>query len=97
MTRLPGDRPAAAPGDLEAALRALLPTEPPAGTGSAVERAAEAGRWEVWQQLADVLAVDLPHPDDVPIPYTLTAPSCPRRDASVARLRRLLAGQRECT
>ncbi|WP_433406916.1 hypothetical protein [Streptomyces sp. CA-146814] len=78
--------------ELEAALRRLLPTEPPTSTGTPVEVAVAAARWEVWQQVALVLDVDLPYVvpvDEEPVPYALTDRA--HALAAASRLRRLLA------
>ena len=72
--------------DQEQALRLLLPTEDI--TDPAVR--------EVWQQIADVLGVQVPYVrpvDEEPIPYLLAEPSY-YAAASSARLRRLLAPSR---
>ncbi|MFJ8844305.1 hypothetical protein ACIRFF_15535 [Streptomyces cyaneofuscatus] len=77
--------------ELEAALRRLLPTEPPATTGTPVEVAVAAARWEVWQQVALVLDETLPYVvplDEEPVPYELTGLA--EIPAAVARLRGLL-------
>ncbi|MET9096193.1 hypothetical protein ABZX72_29360 [Streptomyces cyaneofuscatus] len=78
--------------ELEGALRRLLPTEPPATTGTPEEVAAAAARWEVWQQVALVLDVDLPYVvplDEEPVPYELTEQG--HVLAASSRLRHLLA------
>ncbi|MCR8946593.1 hypothetical protein NW249_31310 [Streptomyces sp. OUCMDZ-4982] len=76
---------------LESALLRLLPMAPPATTGARDEVAAEAGRWEAWQQVAHVLGVQLPYvvPEEEPVPYALTDQA--HIAAAAARLRGLLA------
>ncbi len=77
---------------LESALLRLLPTAPPTTTGTRAEVAAEAGRWEAWQQVAHVLGVRLPYVvplDEEPVPYALTPEA--HIAAAAARLRGLLA------
>ncbi|MET9204075.1 hypothetical protein ABZW38_02735 [Streptomyces bacillaris] len=77
---------------LESALLRLLPTAPPATTGPPDEVAAEAGRWEAWQEVAHVLGVQLPYVvplDEEPVPYALTDQA--HIAAAAARLRGLLA------
>jgi hypothetical protein len=77
--------------DQDRALRLLLPTDEV--TDPAVR--------EVWQQIAEVLSVQVPYVrpvDEEPIPYAL-AESTYYAAASSARLRRLLAPSRpgRCT
>ena len=62
---------------METRLRALLPTEPRSTYGLPNDLAATAAEWGAWEQVAEVLGVELPTDRSV--------------DASVDKLTRLLA------
>lgn len=60
---------------VERRLLALLPTEPREEYGLPNDLAASAAEWGAWQQVAEVLGVQLPYErpaDEDPIRYTLT-------------------------